>query len=114
MTNEQIQLWAEAAFNQIEGPRVGDYVIHLSGKVSRFTYDWGDRLQAGGGGRSFHLDNTGYVTYSGGLTDSIPKSKLELTSEKRPGLFWHFDLGIAGAHRGVEYTLDCRVYREVE
>lgn len=105
---------AEAAANwgRRVGPRVGDYVRHLDGSETRFTHDWGDGLQAGGGRGSYHISRGGFASYSGGLSARIPRARLTATGETRPGEFWFFLDGWTGAHRGVYVQLSCRIYKE--
>jgi hypothetical protein len=103
---------AESAWKERTGPRVGDYVRHPDGKLTRFTYDWGDGLQAGGGRGSYHLTRCGFASYSGGLSAGIPRDRLTRTGETMPGEFWFFLDGWTGAHRGVSISIPCRVYQE--
>jgi hypothetical protein len=114
--NEALLAWN----NRHPKPRVGDYVIHAEplhsyphkgADSTRFTHDWGDGLQAGGGGG--HISRNGYVSYSGCLSASIPLEKLVLTDEFRPGDFWFFHDGFSGAHRGVYCTFPCAVFKEI-
>jgi hypothetical protein len=120
-----------AEWNNVSGPRVGDYVILTNGIYDRFTYDMGEGIQVGGGvnheysrdyktrhwkehkdgGYGFYLSHGGCVSYSGSLDRSVPKSHLELTGETRDGGFWFFHHDRAEAHNGVCFTVPCRVWR---
>lgn len=102
---------AAAAREDIAGPRVGDYVRHPDGDVTRLTYDWGDGIQAGGGRGSFHLFRSGGVSYSGGLSGIIPRDRLRHAGAAW-GAFWIWKGGLSGAHRGVTVHLPCRLYAE--
>ena len=101
-----------AALDLIKGPRVGDFCIFPDGTVTRFTHDWGDSIQtmslnfAG----SFYL-GYGYVSYSGGLDPSIPKSKIKELDEKRDGSFWLFHHDHHIAHNDISFLAPCRVYK---
>ncbi len=95
--------------DKIAGPRVGDYVRFPCGKLERFSYNWGDGLQTSPGG-SFHLCSNGKASFSGGLNPSTPRDNLTLTDEMKPGGFWIFHHDIAGAFRGVDFDLPCRVF----
>ena len=101
---------AAVAWLERPGPRVGDYVRDSSGALSRFTYDTGDGLQAGGGRGSYHLGMSGHASYSGSLTASIPRARLIETADTGPGEFWFFLDGWAGAHRGISAQLTCRFF----
>jgi hypothetical protein len=103
-----------AAWETFQGPRMGDFIIHPKGHMTRFTARWDDGLQAGGGnGCGFHIGTYG-ASYSGGLTGTITFDKIVPTMRRRFGQFWFFKDNSAGAHRGVDCVLPCRVYQEVE
>lgn len=96
--------------DEIQGPRIGDYVLFSSGQLERFSYDWTDKFQTSPGG-SFHLGRDGYASLScGGLNPSINKSELVASNASLPGPFWFFHHGVAGAGRGVYIDLPCRVF----
>lgn len=104
---------AEAAWAKREGPRVGDYIIHPDLTRTRFTHDWGDGIQAGGGAGSYCIGREGYLSYSGGLTKAIPKDKIEYAGYEAPAEVWFFRDGFPGAHRGIPATIIARVYKEL-
>lgn len=93
----------------ISRPRIGDYVRFSTGQVERFSDDGGDAFQTSPGG-SFYLCGSGNASFSGGLNPSIPMDSLSLTDEENEGRFWFFHHGSAGAHRGVYFSVPCRVY----
>lgn len=96
-------------------PRVGDYFIRLDGKISRFTYDWGDGIQDGGGDGGFHCFTSGFMSYSGGLDDAKPKDKMvRVAGRTKLGSAWCWFHNVAGAHRAIYFQLPCNVYAEVE
>jgi hypothetical protein len=99
-----------AAREATDGPRLGDYVLFPGGQLERFSHDWGDSIQTAPGG-SFFIYRSGEAEFSGGLNPSIPVDKLELTEATLPGSFWFFHHDEPGAGRGVNCTIDCRVYK---
>lgn len=91
--------------------RVGQWLKLPNGKYTRFTYDWGEQIQTGGGpGPGFYLGD-GYMSYSGGLNPGIEHQYLELTDETLPGGVWFFSRGWAGAACGVNYTIMLPVWK---
>ena len=108
-------------WNSIQGPRVGDFVRMLDGTLRRFTYHWGDSIQttckseygdtyhASG---SFYFWKGGAMDFSGGLDHAIPVNKLRLTDETIDGRAWFFHHDCTGAHRGVHFTIPCRVWEQ--
>lgn len=108
--NEQILQARIAAFNQINGARVGDYLKLPYGLITRFTHAWDDTIQAGGyAGSAYYLGN-GYISYSGGLNSGAKKCDIIPTEETKQGQVWFFDGDISGAHRGVDFVMDFRVF----
>ena len=101
----------EAAYNARQGPRVGDFIRRQDGQLARFSHDWGDGLQSSAGG-SFYLGN-GYGSFSGSLDPMIPQDRIQPTGELLLGWFWFFHHDFAGAGRGVNCEMLCRVYREI-
>lgn len=104
---------AEAAWAKREGPRVGDYILHPDLTRTRFTHDWGDGIQAGGGNGSYCIGKQGYLSYSGGLSKAIPKDKIEYAGYEAFAEVWFFRDGHVGAHRGIPATITARVYKEL-
>ena len=125
VTNKNAEMLAEriAAYDKIEGPRVGDYLDFAEPQRSgyegrtassfRIAHDWGDRVQpaaCGGDTGSFYV-SVGSMSYSGGLTPPIPTSRLEATGLHRSGCLWFFSENITGAGRGVHFSAQFRVFR---
>ena len=99
-------------YNQIPGPRVGDWIREPNGRITRATHDWGDDsiMQHGGGEfGQFYLGN-GYISYSGGLNTGIKKASLVKTDEMKPGKVWFFRNNYPTAGNGIDYMVDFRVY----
>lgn len=104
-----------AKWSSGKGPRVGDWCIMLDGTVRRFSHDWGDQIQTTHpefGIGSFFFGN-GYMSYSGSLDSAIAKNLLVDTGEEKDGRAWFFHHDFWGAHRGVEFNIPCKVYREI-
>jgi hypothetical protein len=110
--NDQILAERVNLYDQIEGPRVGDYLLYPDGSYRRFSHDWGEDIQVTCGkyGGSFYLGN-GYVSYSGALDPAIPKDELVETGQYKKGRFWFFDRDYARAGGGIETEVLVRVYR---
>src|SRR5947207_14894030 len=92
----------ERQFNQVAGPRVGDF-LRVPDGVLRFTHDWGDSIQTTVGSKhpchsdaSFYLGD-GYASFSGSLDPAIDKARLRDTGEPLEGSFWFVHLGFPGA-----------------
>jgi hypothetical protein len=97
------------AFNEIPGPRVGDFVILPDGKYQRFAHEWPDLLQTCDEG-SFYIGK-GYVSMSGGLHHGYKKEQIISTPETRPGHFWFFHHDDACGSNSVGLKIDCRVFQ---
>jgi hypothetical protein len=105
----------EILFNELPGPRVGDFLRTPEGYL-RFTHDWDDAIQTTvkashpcHGDASFYLSE-GSVSFSGSLAPAIDKTLLQDTGEKMDGSFWFFHHNSAGAERGVYCKIPCRVF----
>lgn len=112
MDNDTILNTRMNTYNQITGPRVGDWIRESNGRMTRGTHDWGNGsiMQHGGGefGR-FYLGD-GYLSYSGGLDIGIKKADLIRTNEVKPGKVWFFKRDYPMAGNGIDYMVDFRVY----
>lgn len=77
--DQQILDAAVALRDQIEGPRIGDFVLFPTGQLERFSHDWGDGgIQTSPGG-SFFLSRSGHGSLScGGLNPCIPAESLAI------------------------------------
>jgi hypothetical protein len=97
-------------YNQIKGPRVGDY-LRIGEKYVRFSHDWGDKIQTSKGG-SFYLGD-GYISFSGGLDPAIPKAELKDTGETRTGYIWVFKKDWWAANNGCDFEREFRVFEKI-
>lgn len=93
-------------------PREGDFAMMPDGSLRRCCHAHEHGMQTTFGG-SFSTGKGGYVSYSGSLEPSTLWESFEDTGETRRGRFWFFSHGQAGAGRGVDVFLTCRVYRVV-
>jgi hypothetical protein len=91
-------------------PRVGDFVIMPNGAIERCAHGWDDGMQTCMGG-SFHILGSGNASMSGSLNGAQLWEYFTPTEETKPGRFWFFSHNIAGAGRGVDLYLPCRVYK---
>lgn len=96
------------AFQDIHGPRVGDYVKFADGRMERISHICGDSVQTSESG-SFYLGK-GYVSFSGGLNPGIPLDELEYRADHKRGSVWFFHHDHACADNGVHVSMDFRVY----
>jgi hypothetical protein len=112
-TDAKLLAKREVLFNKNQGPRVGDYVIFPDQHVERISHDWGDKMQTTGGqfGQNFYLGRQGEASQSGGSNPGIPKAELTNTGKKMSGSMWFFHHDRAGAGRGIEFSIDCRVFQ---
>ena len=114
--NEDIVKQATKNFNKRKGPRVGDFIrVNVVDKrahdLVRITHDWGDAIQtAHSESGSYHLTQNGFLSYSGSLDPAIPKSDLVSTNQKIKRNIWFFDRNIAGASRGINTNILCRLF----
>lgn len=91
-------------------PRVGDFVIMPNGTKRRCSHAWDDGMQTSDGG-SYYVSTSGGASMSGSLYPSQLWEYFKDTGEVEPGRFWFFSHGLAGAGRGVDFYMPCRVYR---
>jgi hypothetical protein len=117
-----------AEYDQMTGPRVGDYVEMLDGTLRRFTHDWGEDIQTtykwlseenirtygtACDSGSFYFGGS-YISFSGSLDRALMKSTLEDTGKTREGAFWFFHHDWAQAHNGVYFSFPVRVYKQLQ
>jgi hypothetical protein len=103
----------ELKWNEVEGPRVGDFIQRLDRSYERFSYDYEDGLQTTIHDGSFYFGGGGWVDFSGTLQPKISRQHIELTDEIRDGTFWFFHHAQVQAENGVWFKISCRVYKEI-
>lgn len=117
--NSEILAKRTAKFEARPGIREGDFVRTSDGEYIRICaiWDFGSADQTphvqttnGRFGASYHLDEEGYLSFSGGLDRGLPMHLLRPTGEQRDGSCWFFDRGVPRAHAGVDVTIPCRVF----
>jgi hypothetical protein len=96
------------AYDEIPGPRVGDFIILPNGKYQRFSHEWPDQIQTCDEG-SFYLGK-GYASMSGGLDPGYKKEEIIPTEQIRTGHFWFFHHDDACGSNSVGLKMDCRVF----
>ena len=106
-----------AAYNEIKGPRVGDFLElpriskHQKHDITRFTAGWDDHIQTGRScDGSFHLGN-GYVSFSGSLEPGVQRDDIVATDHVRRGSCWFFRDDYPGAGRGLYTQAEFRVFK---
>ncbi len=102
-----------ALLNEVEGPRVGDYLKLPNNTYTRFTESWGHHIQTGGGSNSYYLGN-GYCSYSGSLDSGVKLTDIRLTQEVKDGEIWFFERDWHKADNAVYYSIPFRVYELIE
>jgi len=100
------------AYDQVKGPRVGDFLNISYGKYVRFTHHWGDSIQTGPDSSGYCLTENS-ISYSGSLDPSIPIELFEPYEYEpiKEGQIWAFSNGWAGAGRGVYLNVPFRVFQ---
>jgi hypothetical protein len=104
------------AFEQVAGPRVGDYVRFADDVTRRISYIWRDEhdqafnVQTSKGG-SFHLSRFGYVSFSGSLHNGVAPETLSDTGRRMLGSVWFFHHDQRMAHNGLDTEIPFRIYR---
>ena len=96
------------AYQDIHGPRVGDFVRFADGRLERISHIWNDGVQTSESG-SFYLGK-GYCSFSGSLNPLIPSAELEYRADHKRGPVWFFHHDHWRASNGVHASMDFRVY----
>lgn len=90
---------------------VGDPLI-LNGEQRRFAFRWSSGLQTAKGG-SFYLHTNGAASFSGSLYPPIPFDLIEATNETLLVPFWFFHQNDWRAHNGIDFRVECPVWRVI-
>lgn len=107
--NEKYINDAYNAYWEHNGPRVGDIVRMLDGRLLRFTHKWDDGIQVTTTHHkegSFYLYRNGLASYSGSLSPSIKFSKLKATPGRHLGKRIALDALPAKALQFVQQNLE--------
>jgi len=102
-----------ARYDEILGPRMGDWVTYDDGTWRRISYIWREDaepvdIQTSKGGAWYLGD--GYVSMSGSLFGSTPAHTLTDTGQTRPGNVWFFHHDWAERDGGVNASMPFRVF----
>lgn len=95
------------------GPQVGDWLRYPNDDMRRFTHHWGDGLQVASGTGdygSFYFDDSGLMSYSGGLDPSIPTKTIKATDQTAPARAWFFHHDHRRGHNGVTVSVEVPVW----
>jgi len=103
----------EKMYNEIPGPRVGDWVREPDGRMTRITHIWPDHVQTGGAKYGQYYMGDGYIAYSGSLDDGFKKHRLKSLGYKRDGKIWFFKNDYRTADNAVDYMMKFRVYEVI-
>lgn len=106
----ELALIEGARTDRTDKPQVGDFVIMPNGNLERCCNATRHGMQTTEAG-SFNVMRGGSASYSGGLNKPRLWEYFIPTGETKRGKFWFFSHGIAGAGRGVDCFLPCRVFR---
>lgn len=105
-------------WNEIDKPRVGDFIKMRDGTLRRFTHDWGDGLQTTvrtaplNGDQSFYFGGS-HASFSGSLDPIIPNERIKPTGETKAAPFWFFHHDRWEAHNGIGFNIPCRIYEQI-
>lgn len=114
--DEELRQQGLAIWNDVAGPRVGDYVRMPSGAIERISTKTATRFQLAEPrfGASYHWA-WWYCSFSGGHKPVLHAlASLADTGNLIDGSVWVFHHGQTGAHRGVSCTIPCRLWRLTE
>ena len=107
----------QIAFTARTKAKPGDFIRFPDGTIKRIAHVWTDengkaediQPTTGSGDISFYLGD-GYMSYSGGLDQSIGACKFTRTGETMKGRAWFFHHDYAQAHNGIDVMVDCPVW----
>ncbi len=112
---KDLMLFSKSEENRakIEGLCVGDYIKDENGNLTQvgiFLYD--GKFQDTNGG-SFHVNESGQGSFSGGFTGNVLNEKdFKFSGEYKPFNCWIFSEFWAGANRGVHSYIMAKVWEE--
>jgi hypothetical protein len=94
-------------------PATGDCLRLPDGQTVYFCHIHEEKGQTCEGG-SFHLSESGYISYSGGLDSGIAFSDIELTSERYVLPVWFCHRGYLTGGCGIYANIECRLWKTKE
>lgn len=100
-----------AKFNEIKGPRIGDYILLDDGKYMRICVSLGNDFQMIESGHGSFCIQGGSCDYSGACGPVIESSKLRFIHEYKLGSVWFFKDGFPAAHSGIDGEVPFRVFK---
>ena len=92
-------------------PLVGDVVLWPNNQRRRISHDFGDSYQTSFMTAGSFYSSSGHGSFSGTLQPPVFAEFLIATDEVSQEDFWFFSENRAGAGRGVQCKLPCRVWR---
>lgn len=114
--DEELRQQGLAYWNEVQGPRVGDYVRMPFGAIERISTKTSTHFQLADPrfGASYHWA-WWYCSFSGGQKPVLyPLASLADTGDLNDGSVSVFHHDQAGAHRGVSCTIPCRLWHLTE
>ena len=101
----------QAGLDDKTNVKEGDWVRLKDGTYSRISSLNSEYAQlcTGRSGR-FYLGESGYCSYSGGLSGGVRRLSLTPSDERRPGNVWFFHHNVRKAHNGVDAVVDLPVW----
>lgn len=98
------------ALNEVEGPRIGDYLRLPDGSFERITLNHAESFQTGALGQGSFFLYKGSCLYSGAHKGPIPFSAIRETRQTKLGNIWFFNEGEAKEGNGVDFEIEFRVF----
>lgn len=98
------------------GPRVGDFVRTLDGKMRRFCICWDDGLQITRScNDGFYIGDDGMMSFSGLCGRLIENENLRPSTEVAYGSCWFFSRNapMSGMDADLQAEIQCRTYEEI-
>ncbi|MET4545677.1 hypothetical protein ABIE26_002995 [Pedobacter africanus] len=99
--------------HSLHRPSVGDSLQLPDGQTVYFCHIHDSFAQTCENG-SFHLSNSGYISYSGGLDSGISLHDVVLTSSKSVLTIWFSHRGVLRAHCAIHANIESRVWKTKE
>ena len=94
-------------------PSLGDSLRLPDGQIVYFCHIYNDSVQTCASG-SFHLSESGFISYSGGLDPGISFNDIKLTNEKYTLPIWFCHKGYLTGGCAIYAHIECRVWKTKE